>query len=249
MITKLKAPTYKPWRGALLALLASTSLGGVQAADAVSDTIQAAYAPYRAALFTTNGKSAPDAQAAVEKASAAWRALSTQFKGQPSAPYDRDPAFADTLQRVQAVYNTAEQQAKAGKLPEAHETLEAARDLIGEMRRRNGVIVYSDHMNAYHAQMEHVLTDGAKLLTQAGQPGTWMNLAAQAGVLDYLAQRLRSEAPAALAGQAEFTGLLDAVLAVNKSFNQAVQRQDEAQARDALAKLKSPYSRLFLKFG
>jgi chromosome condensin MukBEF ATPase and DNA-binding subunit MukB len=217
-----------------------------RAADAVTDAIQNAYGPYRAALFTTNQKSVPDAQAALERASSAWIALTSQFKSATPAPYDRDKAFADSLQRVQAVYAKAELQVKAGQLPQAHETLEEARDLIADLRQRNGVVVFSDHMNAYHEQMEHMLNGGARPMTQ---PGAWLLLAGQAGVLDYLAQRLRTQAPAALLAQPEFVSSLDAVLGSAKSLNQAVMRQDEAQLREALARLKGPYSKLFLKFG
>lgn len=212
----------------------------------MTDAIQSAYGPYRAALFTTNQKSVPDAQAALGQATAAWSALTSRFKSSVPAPYDRDKAFADSLQRVQAVYAKAEQQVQAGQLAQAHETLEEARELIADLRRRNGVVVFSDHMNAYHEQMEHVLNEGTKPLAQ---PGAWLLLAGQAGVLDYLAQRLRTQAPAALLSQPEFGSALDAVLGSSKSLNQAVLRQDEAQFREALAKLKSPYSKLFLKFG
>jgi hypothetical protein len=231
----------------LCAALALTSAAGAGwAADAVTDAIQSAYGPYRAALFTTNQKSVPDAQAALGQATAAWNALTNRFKSAAPVPYDRDPAFADSLQRVQAVYAKAEQQVQAGQLAQAHDTLEEARDLIADLRRRNGVVVFSDHMNAYHEQMEHVLNEGTK---QLAQPAAWLLLAGQAGVLDYLAQRLRKEAPAALLAQPEFVSALDAVLASSKSLSQAVLRQDETQLREALAKLKGPYSKMFLKFG
>lgn len=216
------------------------------AADAITDAMQAAYVPYRAALFRTNSKAQAESEQAIAAARAQWRALAERHGARPSAPYDRDAAFAATLKQVDEVYAKAEAQIAARQLPEAHETLEKARDLLSDLRRRNNVVVFSDHMNAYHEQMEHVLIDGPKVLAQ---PGGLLELAAQAGTLDYLARRLRSEAPAALAQDAEFKGLADAVEASVRALRAAIGRQDEAAVRDAIGKLKGPYSRLFLKFG
>jgi len=99
----------------------------------------------------------------------------------PPAPCDRDPGFAATLKQVDDVYAKAQGQVADKRMVDAHATLEEARDLMADLRRRNGVIVCSDHMNVYHEEMEQVL--------------------------------------------------------------------NEAAVRDALGRLKSPYSRLFVKFG
>lgn len=215
-------------------------------ADALTDAMQAAYPPYRAALFRTNGKSVPDAQEAMGQAQQAWKALIERHGARPPAPYDRDPQVAATLAEVAKVYETAAAQIREGKLPAAHETLEAARDLMADLRRRNQVVVFSDHMNAYHSEMEHLLEGGAKLLTE---PQGLLKLTARVGALDYLAGRLRSEAPAALRGNAEFETALAALEASVAAARQAALAQDAAALRDALGKLKPPYSRLFLKFG
>ena len=133
-----------------------------------------------------------------------------------------------------------------GKLTQAHATLEDARELLAGLRHRNQVVTYSDHMNAYHAQMEHVLESGAKLLTE---PQGSLKLLAQASVMDYLAQRLRSEAPAALLADAEFNVTLQNVEASMAALKAAAMAQDAAAIKDALPKLKPAYSKHFIKFG
>jgi hypothetical protein len=75
----------------------------------------------------------------------------------------------------------------------AHETLEAARDIIAALRHRNQVVVYSDYMNDYHAQMEKVLIAGPKIIDQ---PGGMQQVTAMVGALDYLARKQVGEAPA-----------------------------------------------------
>jgi phosphoglycolate phosphatase-like HAD superfamily hydrolase len=233
----------RPWLAA--AVLACTAISS-QAADAITDALQQAYVPYRAALFRTNGKSQSESEQALAAARRALAGVVTQWAAKPGAPYDRDPEFAATLKKVDEVYARAQAQIGRAELPEAHETLEAARDLLAELRRRNGVVTFSDHMNAYHEVMEQVLIGGPKTLDA---PNGLLKLAADVGVLDHLAQRLGSQADATLAANPEFTKMLAALKASVAALKDAVLRQDAAAVREALNGLKKPYSQMFLKFG
>jgi hypothetical protein len=230
----------------LSALALLLPLFGAQAADPVTDAMLAAYEPYRVVLFRTNSKAQPESEQAIAAARQRWKGLADRFGARPPAPYDRDAAFGRTLEDVDRVYGKAEQEIRRGELAQAHETLEAARDLMAELRRRNNVVVLSDHMNAYHAQMEHVLDEGPRLVAA---PQGLLQLMAHAGTLGYLAARLREEAPAALQADAEFTGAQRAVAESVAVLRQALLAQDVAATREALSRLKAPYSRLFLKFG
>lgn len=234
------------FRTLALAAAASAMATPAMAADAVTDALQKAYVPYRTALFRTNSKAQLESEQAIAQARLELRQVQERFASKPPAPYDRDPAFDKTLQEVAAVLAQSETQIRDRQLVHAHETLEAVRDLLSGLRQRNGVVVFSDHMNAYHEQMETLLGSGAKLLDA---PQGWQKLAAHTGTLQYLAARLRSQAPAALADDTEFKTGVQAVEASVNALTQAVFGQDAAAARDALGKLKGPYSRLFQKFG
>jgi len=227
-------------------VLAATLALSARAADPVTDAVQTAYAPYRAALFRTNGKSQPDAQVAIAQTRQAWKSVREQFGAGAPAPYDRDTAFGTTLANVAKIYDKAAGEIDAGKLPEAHETLEEARDVLAALRQRNGVIVFSDHMNAYHAEMEHLLVEGPKMLAA---PQGLQKLTAQAGVLEYLARQLRIQAPASLRQNPEFEALLKDVETSVRAVRDAAYAQDVAALQSAMGKVKPPYSRLFLKFG
>lgn len=220
--------------------------GPAGAADALTDAMQDAYVPYRAALFRTNSKAQAESEQAIAQARQKWQAVRARFGERPPVPYEADAQFGRTLQAVADTLARAEGEIREQKLVPAHETLEAVRDLLAELRQRSGVVVFSDHMNAYHAAMEHVLTDGPAL---PGKPGGWMAMAAQVGVLEYLSQRLSSQAPAALSADADFAAGVKAVAASVAALKSAVMAQDAAATREALGKLKPPYSRLFLKFG
>jgi hypothetical protein len=228
-------------------LIFAAALGvAAQAADLATEAMQAAYAPYRAALFRTNSNSQPEARQAIAQAQSAWKLVTGRFAGAPPAPYDRDALFGATLAKVSSVYDKAEKQIGAGELSAAHETLEEVRDLLAELRQRNGVVVFSDHMNAYHAEMEYALIEGPKILAAAHGIAL---LTAQAGVLEYLVRQLRAQAPAASRENAEFLSLLADVEGSVQALKKAAVSQDVAAVRGAIAKLKAPYSKLFLKFG
>lgn len=237
----------RPFAPALTALALTLALAApARAADPFTDAVQAAYGPYRAALFRTNGQAQAESEQAVAQARQAWAAVVGTFGTQPPAPYDRDPRFAASLSEIGAAYERAATQVGQRRLAEAHETLEAVRDLLADLRRRNQVIVYSDHMNAYHAEMEHVLGEGPKLLVQ---PQGSLELLARTGALAYLAGRLESEAPEALRADVEFGKLLAAVRQSVATLKSALVSGDGAAARAALGQIKKPYSQFFLKFG
>ena len=218
----------------------------VFAADPVTDAMQAANAPYRMALYKTNGKSQAESQQALTQAQQAWDKLSTQFGAKPTAPYDRDPAFAASVAEVTKVYTEAMAEVNANQLADAHNTLEHAREVMADMRQRNQVVVFSDHMNAYHSQMEVIMMDGNATLAQ---PKGMLQLTSQAGALSYLAKRLSTQAPASLTQNAEFNELANAVNQSVSALEAALLNQDMTAIKDAIGKLKGPYSKLFSKFG
>lgn len=226
---------------------ATCTLGSAAwAADPITDAIQAAYAPYRVALFKTNANQASDAAQALQQARQGWSQVTQLSKVQPTVPYANDDLLARTLSGVDALYAKALQEVAAGQLPEAHETLEGVRDLLSELRRQNQVVVYSDHMNAYHAQMEHLLVEGPKWLAAGdGLP----KLTAQSGVLAYLAERLATEAPERLKTVPEFQELLAAVSRSVGELSAAMASGDKARMGKALSMLKGPYGKLYLRFG
>jgi len=231
---------------ALTLAVSLTGAGLAQAADPVTDLMLAANAPYRMALYKTNGKLQDDAQRAVQQAQLAWSQLASQFAAKPAAPYDRDPAFAASVAEVAKVYEQALKEVGAGQLATAHNTLEQVREVMADMRQRNGVVVYSDHMNAYHSQMELLMIHGGETLAQ---PKGLLLMTGQVGALSYLAKQLEVQAPAEFKKNDEFASLLKALNQSVSNLEAALLNQDMAAAKEATGKLKGPYSKLFSKFG
>lgn len=231
----------------VICLTALLSFGAIaHAADPVTDLMQAANAPYRMALYKTNGKSQDEAQQALLQAQQTWNKLATQFGTTPAAPYDRDPAFSASVTEVSHVYDQALKEVSVGQLSTAHTTLERVREVMADMRHRNNVVVFSDHMNAYHSQMEVIMIHGADTLAQ---PKGLLLLTAQTGALSYLAKQLDEQVSAALKKNEEFNTLLKAVNQSVGKLEEALLNQDAAAVKEAASKLKGPYSKLFAKFG
>lgn len=223
-----------------LAFIGSASAGPVAEFEAA---MRGAYADYRAALFTTNaGK--PDASVtAVAVFRQKWAAL---VAANPEAPpqYADDSTYAATLAEVAATADAAAGEVAAGDLPKAHETLEAIRFQIGGLHERNGIVGFSDRMNAYHARMEEVLGRDYGGFDAAGLGA----LREDAAVLAWLAADIKAHPPAEASDPAYGT-LLDGLVDSVTSLADAARNGDAAAAKSALGGLKAPYSKLFLKFG
>lgn len=234
------------WR-VVLTCVGATLLGAAAMAGPVrdfEDDVRAAYADYRGALFFTNTGKADKAAGAIDGFEKKWGALMRDYASAPPH-YADDPDYGATLERVGAIAEVAAEQVAAGALPEAHETLEAIRDEVGGLRERNGIVTFSDRMNAYHAEMEAVLGKSYDGFSAAGLG----ELREDGAVLGYLATAIADHPPADAVEDPSFAAALEALEASVIAVQEAARSGDPAAARKAIGGLKKPYSKLFLMFG
>lgn len=205
--------------------------------------LRTAYGSYRAALFLSNAGKAPETAAALDKFDQAWGTIAEQWTASAPPQYVEDAALGTTFETVNGLIDEAKAKVAEGALPEAHEVLEAVRAQIQALHDRNGIIGYSERMNAYHAAMETVLgTDYAAATNPAAQ------LAGDAALLAYLAADIEAN-PAPEAASAEYAPLLEGFQKSVAAFQAAAQSGDIDAAVKARDGLKVPYSKLFAKFG
>ncbi len=231
-----------------VAIVALALWAGAALAGSVADfekSLREAYADYRAALFLTNSGKLPESAKAMAAFKNKWEGLEKTWGAAPPPQYADDPKWQDTLDEVSATLVKAASEIDGGALPAAHATLEAVREAISGLHERNGIVGFSDRMNAYHAMMEQVLgKDLAKL------DATAMNeIHEQAAVLKYLAGEALAHPPAEAAGSAEFDGLGKAMSASVDAVVTAARAGDAEKLRAAIGKLKPAYAKLFVKFG
>lgn len=230
--------------GAVLAVW----MAGAALAGPVSEfetEFRAMYGDYRSALFMTNSGNVEKSAASLAGFEAGWSELKDAYGAVPPPHYADDPHWAEMLATVDGLLAKADAQVAAGKLAEAHETLEAVRDVFSALHLRNGIQTFSDRMNAYHAEMEHVLAMDPAALTEADLP----EITGRAAVLLYLAQDVMAFPPDGAEGNPEFGKLIKGFEASVAIFDAAARASDLAAVRAAMGGLKKPYSMLFLKFG
>lgn len=203
-----------------------------------------AYGQYRVALFQSNQGDAQATTAAIETLSAKWTALETAWGKTPPPQYADDPDYAKTLAAVETVISQASQQLAGGDLGKVHVTLEGLRAEVAGLHDRNGIVSFSDRMNAYHARMEMVL--GRDLA--AAPDGGLAVLGEDAAVLSYLVADITAH-PAPESADPAYAPALEALTKSVQALQDAVRAGDAAAARKAVGGLKGPYSKLFAKFG
>ncbi len=106
------------------------------------------------------------------------------------------------------------------------------------------MVVFSDHVNAYHALMEHILSGEYRHLDGDGI----QDLRGDAAVLVHLARKLAKTAPAMPIRRRLMPSTAPFVPAPKPCWRAARAADREAIAH-ARAALKPAFSRLFLRFG
>jgi soluble cytochrome b562 len=207
--------------------------------------LRAAYADYRNALFATNTKNRDGSDKTMAALDAKWSALVGKYRSSPPPHYSEDAKWAASLDQVSGVLARAKAEIAKGELAEAHETLEAVRERLGELRARNGLIAYSDRIDAFHHFMESVLTKPYGGLTGAGLT----ELVEDAAVLAFLGNELKKSPPADAAQSADFAPLLAAMLGAVGELQAAARTGNVDAIKAARGKIKPAFAKLFVKFG
>ncbi len=207
--------------------------------------LRAAYADYRNALFATNTKNRDGSDKTMAALDAKWSALVAKYRASPPPHYSEDAKWAASLDQVSGVLARAKAEIAKGDLAEAHETLEAVRERLGELRARNGLIAYSDRIDTFHHFMEQVLTKPYGGLTGAGLT----ELVEDAAVLALLGNELKKSPPADAAQAPEFAPLLGAVLGAVGELQTAARAGNVEAIKAARGKIKPAFAKLFVKFG
>lgn len=226
----------------LAALVSAAAAGPIADFDAA---LRAAYADYRGALALTNAKNRDGSEKALAAFDAKWSALFAQYRNAPPPHYAEDTKWSASLDAVSAILARAKAEVGKGDLAASHESLEKVRDVLGDLRARNGIIVYSDRVNAFHHVMEVVLGKSYGGFSGAGLS----ELVEDTAVLAYLAGNLKTMPPGEALNSAEFAGLVGAVLESVNALQVAARAGDAARIAAARSKIKPAFAKLFVKFG
>jgi hypothetical protein len=231
----------------LLVAVSSISFAAENAFLQFNSDVEKAYAAYRKALFQTNKKDAEKSGKANEIFIQQWMQIKQTYATKPPEVFSSDPEWKSTLTNIEEIAVLSAGQITEGHLAEAHETLEAIRDELTDLRKRNSVIVFSDHINNYHEVMEGLLEGGytpEKIDSQ-----TMDKLQGQIAVLEYLAAAIKENAPLKYREDQQYQKLETGLLGSLEDLNKALESKDPVSISKAINMLKPAYAKLFVNFG
>jgi len=209
--------------------------------------VDKAYAAYRKALFQTNKKDAGKSEMANDMFIKLWGSVNETYSSQPPEVFSSDPEWAGTLASIDEIARKSSEQIRDGQLAEAHETLEAIRDELSELRKRNSVVAFSDHINSYHEVMEALLEGG--YTPDKVNDSAVVEIRGQLAVLHYLAAEIKENAPATYREDEAYTSLQTGLFASLDGLTQALEANDPQAISKAINMLKPAYAKLFVNFG
>ena len=235
----------------LVATLLTAGISGPAGASPLSDFLAqstAAYGHYRGAVNYLRTGNIDLAALELESAGEKWAALAARFAAAPPDAFADDPAWRDVLDGVGDRLKGGLDEIDANRADQAAETLAPIRAMLGDLRRRNNVRVFSDRVDELSAAMDR-LWRFRKAPPDFNVPETRRSLRAETAVLGYLLDRCRAEAPQDIAGTPEFERLVDGALEAIERMWRAIDTADTAFLINTLRELKSFETILYLRFG
>lgn len=209
--------------------------------------VDSAYANYRKALFHTNKKNKEKSGKANESFIHQWKEIKQTYGQTPPEVFSSDLKWNSTLSKIEEIAQNSSKQIEEGHLAEAHETLEAIRDELTDLRKRNSVIVFSDHVNNYHEVMEGLLVEGYtpdKINEQA-----IVTIQGQLVLLDYLVQAIKENSPSTYRQNKQYQQLERGLFESLDALNEAIKSKNPEAISTCIKMLKPAYAKLFVNFG
>jgi len=212
--------------------------------------VSAAYPQFKMAWFycrTGNGMLAGEE---LDAFNAAWRAIRARFGSSPPGPFARDLKWKVSLDAITDALNEAGALIHADDTPHARDLLVSVRDELGALRRRNGVVIFSDHVDAYGA-----IVDRAVALRSLKREVTTLSdsdiaaFAALAGELRAAVENLRARAPEALKNDSGFAGSIDGNLASIGKLERGIRTRHAKAIFGSVVAVRADFILLFTRYG
>jgi hypothetical protein len=231
-------------------LVLSALTGSSRAGDLseFNETVAGAYQHHRAAVSYLRTGNAALAALELEAAARKWHGVTERFAANPPDAFADDPAWTATLNGIGQRIDQALASTDTNDLTGARDALAPVRSELAALRRRNGIVVFSDHVDEVMAAMDRLWRFRHEP-PDFGDAGTLRALRSGAAVLEYLVRRCREEAPASLRGDPIFVRFLDGAVESLERLWQSVDGGDERLLMTTLGELRA-FERLFyLRFG
>lgn len=215
---------------------------------AFNEAFSDAYRHYRQAVFY--GRSGNVAVAALEldEFVTKWSGVVARFGADPPDAFADDGAWSETLNSIATVARQGLELLDAGDAEAARRMLEPVRAIAGDLRRRNGVSVFSDDVDELSAEMA-VLARYRREVDNLDEPDVVARVAKQAAIVAYLFEKCDVRAPESVRRDPEFRRLIDGA---NESMGKlwtSLKTGDMRLYRIGIGEVHSYERILFLRFG
>jgi len=237
-----------PFAFFVVVLLLSAGPAHADADSAFHARVNDAYGGYRAA--TSYMRTGNPGLASLEIAGAldTWREIMLTYGDTPTPSYARDPHFSETLSAIGKKLETALSAAENGDAEQAGESLSPVRDMMYDLRKRNGVRLYADCITELNRAVEP-LYKHRHAAPDLGNSSVRRQLVAESETYAGLLEDCRGMAPAAYAGDAEFIRLFDGTRDSIQSMFPAIDSGDPNRVINILRELRSFDRIIYFRFG
>jgi len=204
--------------------------------------------PYKRALLDTKRGNADRAQRALARARVTWYNVLYRYWDNPPPQFAGDADWNRDLATITGYLHIAESLALAGKMYDAHDSLEPVRRLWLDMRERNEVPWFGDQLTRYHDIMEPIVVWGT------GETGRYVTPDNIEEFEDAFAQletawREVSRAPTPPGNTRQFAMLMKEERTAVADLDQAIQTRNWGVIPEVCEELRDAFIRLFMGFG
>ena len=179
---------------------------------------------------------------------AAWSEVLRSFKGDPPDAYSEEPEWDSILEFISDQINATQTALKEGSSEDARVYLFNIRGTLSNLRRRNGLFVFSDCMDEIERSVEDLSFLRDDLPSFADNEATDL-FKGQLAVTDYLFSRCRDRASEALKEDPEFNRALDDIQFVLDTLRTAARKGDRAQVNKLVDRLIGLAADFIIRYG
>jgi hypothetical protein len=215
---------------------------------AFNDAFADAWAHYRQAVFYGRSGNVGVAALELDDFVAKWSVLAARFGDNPPDAFAEDLSWKSTLDSIGAIARQGLGQLDGGDVEGANKTLAPVRGIVGDLRRRNSVRVYSDHVDELSAAMD-ILAVYRREVKELGEPDARARVTKQAAIVAYLFDKCDARAPTAVRVDPEFRRLIDGARESMSKLWLSLGTGDIRLYRVGIGELRSYERILFLRFG
>ena len=206
-----------------------------------------AWPHYRDAWVQSAETDAATTTAALNAFTAAWARVTGEAAGDLPPAFRGDPGASSDLDLIGAIADKAAEQARRGRLAQAHATLQQIRAILSELRRRNGVATYDDPIDEFEEKLAEA---GDNDFDQAEiPPDQFIQLVEQLGVLAYLVERLEKLVPPQWVGDPAFLESAEGLARQVATVKAALFTGQSLAVRAAFEDLRKHFNKFYLYYG